>query len=410
MFAPVLIVDDVPTNLMLMSKVLQQPDVEIVTAASGTEAVEKAARKRFAVILLDVLMPEMDGFETAERLRAEPHHAHVPILFVTGEMGRTEAEFKGYEAGAVDFLSKPFSAGILRSKVNVFLTLYRQQVMLEQREKRFRDLAEFAEAVLHNVGNVLNSISVSSGQVEESLQRFGAGNLIRAGQLLDAHRDDPGFLTQHERGKLLPDFLIQMGHMLEKERLHGIMEMEGILKNLSLIKDLIDIQQRGSRGGVVCEPVDLKAVIEDAVKIKSGALTNAGVELVQDLAEGLSVRMNRAKLTHVVINLVKNAIEALQDVDGARTLSLKTRESEGTWHLVVRDNGSGMDAKTLNQLFTHGFTTKSDGHGFGLHYCFQTMQEIGGRVRADSSGPGQGATFELIFPPQAVKHAASTTA
>ena len=145
----VLLVDDRPANLQALAAVLEGPDVQLHTAGGGAEALRAMRTHDFAVVLLDVQMPDLDGFEVARLMRARRRTRSTPIIFVTGIEQPPDSVFAGYEAGAVDFLVKPLDPVIVRSKVQVFLELHRQRLLVVQQA------GELAERVRHNVDGLL---------------------------------------------------------------------------------------------------------------------------------------------------------------------------------------------------------------------------------------------------------------
>ena len=148
--AKILIVDDRPENLLVLESLLDEPDIELIKADSGNEALRKILDHEFALVLLDVQMPDMDGYEVAELLRGNKKTRHVPIIFVTAKNKEDASIFKGYDSGAVDYLFKPLEPVILKSKVGVFLELYRhkEELLAKTREldRRLADLEEIGRA------------------------------------------------------------------------------------------------------------------------------------------------------------------------------------------------------------------------------------------------------------------------
>ncbi len=138
----ILIVDDLPQNLISMEALLQAPDRNIIQAASGNEALELILDHDFALILLDVQMPDMDGFETAELIRKRNHSKHIPIIFVTASNKKQQHLFRGYDTGAVDYLFKPVNTQVLEAKINLFLELYKQRMALEQTSRELKETVE----------------------------------------------------------------------------------------------------------------------------------------------------------------------------------------------------------------------------------------------------------------------------
>ena len=180
---PILIVDDRPENLVALEAILAEPAVELVRAQSGNEALRKVLQQDFALILLDVQMPDMDGFETAEFLRLNPKTRHIPIIFVTAGVWDQTQQFKGYEQGAVDYIIKPFEPMMLKSKVQVFCELYRQRQALQAYNQNLEFLVkqrtaslEASEALLLEVGRIARvggfEIKLPTGELMLSKQVF----------------------------------------------------------------------------------------------------------------------------------------------------------------------------------------------------------------------------------------------
>lgn len=169
---PVLLVDDRPENLTAMEGLLEDMGLDIFKAASGNEALRLSLKNAFAIVLMDVRMPEMDGFETAELMRANPKTSSLPVIFVTAAMKDTEHQFKGYEAGAVDYLLKPVEPNILRSKVRVFCDLYQQRRRIEMHEQQLETLVKERTAELHEANEQLQIELVERKRVQEELSRL----------------------------------------------------------------------------------------------------------------------------------------------------------------------------------------------------------------------------------------------
>ena len=163
----ILIVDDRPENLQAMEAMLAGPELELVSALSGNEALRHTLKTDFALVLLDVQMPEMDGFETAEWLRMNPKTRHLPIIFVTAGMLEDQHLFKGYEAGAVDYLQKPIEPAVLRGKVKVFCDLARQRQLIEQHERTLEEQVRMRTMAL---SETVQALSLSNDRYQRLLE------------------------------------------------------------------------------------------------------------------------------------------------------------------------------------------------------------------------------------------------
>lgn len=258
--------------------------------------------------------------------------------------------------------------------------------------------AEFASSVLHNINNVLNTVGVANESMVELVRTSRMGNLIRALNLVKANRDNLAhYLTEDDRGKLIPGYLGDLVEVLAKE--HEIIgdELEVMTRHIRLMKGIIETQQNHAKGAIGSERVDLVLLCEDALHLQQPAIERHHIEVRRDYRSEDPVDARKAELTHILINLVKNAVEAM-GFQAERVLGLTTaRDEQGRLYLEVSDTGVGIAADDMARLFTHGFTTKQDGHGFGLHYCQRVMQEMGGQITVASEGPGLGARFRLVF-------------
>jgi signal transduction histidine kinase len=264
---------------------------------------------------------------------------------------------------------------------------------------RLGGMAEVATVVLHNVGNVLTSVNVSAEVAAEIVQNSRAGRLGEVVRLLDRHRQDlGGFLTQDERGRLLPSYLGALAEDLATERSAVAAEIIRLKTNLDHIAVIIGSQQALARGGVLAlERLDPAALLDEAVELAID--TNAGsIEVVRELERIPSVVVDRRLVVQILTNLLRNAQEALAGVAGARIRLRVWQVAEDRFALAIADNGAGIAAENLTRIFNHGFTTKRDGHGFGLHSSACSARMMGGSLTATSPGPGQGATFTLELP------------
>ncbi len=284
--------------------------------------------------------------------------------------------------------------------------LHRQMLV----SARQAGMADIATGVLHNVGNILNSVNVSAGLM---LDRTRASKVTRVGdaaRLLLEHRDDAGdFFTRDERGRRLPDYLAKLAETLCAERDAMVAEIRELNDSVAHIKKIIQRQQALSKLGGLNEPTVLSEVVRDAEKFMRSTAEKRGVHIATLLPELEPILIDRQKVLQIVVNLVKNGIEALEAVsDRPRALSVSVRSATGNrQEIVVKDNGCGIPPDKLDLIFSHGFTTKKTGHGFGLHSCVNLAREMGGDLTVTSDGEGHGAIFVLTLPAN-VDSAAST--
>ncbi len=262
-------------------------------------------------------------------------------------------------------------------------------------------MAEIATNVLHNVGNVLNSVNICSEVLSRTLRSSKAQGLGKAMQLINQHQDDLGrFFTEDDKGKLLPGYLNQLVEAIATEQQGMGEELAQLARSVDHIKEIVATQQSYAGASRLIEPLRVAELIEDALRMNSGALARHQVTVVKDFGPLPPVMGDKHRMLLILINLISNAKYAMSNLDDhSRTLTLSARVLDGqTLSISVKDEGEGIPAENLTRIFSHGFTTRKDGHGFGLHSCALAAMEMGGQLNVHSDGPGLGATFTLDIP------------
>lgn len=263
-------------------------------------------------------------------------------------------------------------------------------------------MAEVATGVLHNVGNVLNSVNVSSSMLIESLRRSSLATLTQASALVQEHANDLGsFLTTDPRGRHFPALLEQLVTSMNRERDEQLSELQSMIDHIDHIKEIVATQQSFARVKGMSEPVNLARLVDDAIKINDSGLRNRGVTVERQCDPDIEVNTDKHKILQILVNLVGNAKHALAHLEnGDQRLTVRVYHQEEFACIEVRDNGVGIPRENLERIFAHGFTTKKEGHGFGLHSSALAAAELGGSLTAHSDGPGKGAVFTLRIPRQ----------
>jgi PAS domain S-box-containing protein len=262
-------------------------------------------------------------------------------------------------------------------------------------------MAQVATSVLHNVGNALTSVNVSADLVLQNLRSSRLVGLDKAIAMLEAAGDDPVELLTGERGRHLPDYLVKVNRAVQRERRTAIEELESMEKGIEHIKAIVSAQQSHARVSGVDESVLLSELVDDAVRFERSLCEMAGIAVRIEHADLPPVQADRHRLLEILINLLVNAREALQDegLTGERAITVRTTSpAPGLISIEVQDSGVGIPAEHLIKVFHQGFTTKRDGHGFGLHGSSCAAIELGGTLVAASDGPGRGACFTLTVP------------
>lgn len=254
-------------------------------------------------------------------------------------------------------------------------------------------MAEVATSVLHNVGNVLSSVNVSVSMLESAARRLRVETLGRLAELVRG---------QGAAGKeaLVPDLIAALTSETQEIRDAMLEEIASLHRNLDHIQEIVATQQAYATTLGVTEPIDVAAVMDDALRMNHGALTRHELRVEKHYAPTGRVLTQRAKVLQILVNLIQNAKYACEErgaPGGVVTLRVEPLPPAGA-RLVVEDNGIGIPPENLPRIFTHGFTTRKNGHGFGLHSAANAAKEMGGSLTVRSDGPGKGAVFTLDLP------------
>jgi two-component system NtrC family sensor kinase len=265
-------------------------------------------------------------------------------------------------------------------------------------------MAEIATNVLHNVGNVLTSVNVSAGLVMDKMRGSKVEGMCRVADLLSEHQADLGtFLTSDQKGKLLPGYLTKLSQTLSAEHRDVQEELALLMKNIDHIRTIVTTQQSYAGSARIVEPARISELIDDALHINMESLTRHEVSVIKEFAEIPVLLLDRPRIVLILVNLISNAKSAMDGMSrGSRILTISVSSTaEHVLRLSVKDTGEGICKENLDRIFTHGFTTRQEGHGFGLHSCALAATEMGGALAVRSDGPGRGAVFTLELPMKA---------
>lgn len=260
--------------------------------------------------------------------------------------------------------------------------------------------AEIATNVLHNVGNVLNSVTVGAGEIRDRLARLQLAGVARAGQLL-ADQAGPGSpLAADERLRQLPAYFSRLHEVLEGERTRLLSESEQLQARVDHIRVIVNSQQGDARSKERPEPVSVGSLLDESLRQTESEVRTSGVTVIRREEEMPELTLLRHKTTQILVNLVRNAVQAMLAPGAAgRTLVVRTALLDPLrLRVELQDEGCGIAETDLVRVFQHGYTTKLDGHGFGLHASALAAQEMNGSLTASSPGPGRGSTFRLEIP------------
>jgi signal transduction histidine kinase len=400
----ILIVDDEPKNLAVLESVLDDPDYRLVRATSGEEALLALMAEEFAVLILDVRMPGMSGFEVAQLVKDRKKTARLPIIFLTAYYNEDGHILEGYGTGAVDFLHKPVQPTVLRSKVAVFAELY----------KKGRELAAANRMLLGEVAERRRAEARLS-ELAESLDRRVTERTRELqdseARLLDAHRRKDEFLATlaHElRNPLAPlrsavELVKHGGVTPDKlDWAAGMMERQ-VRALVRLIDDLMDVS-RINRGKIELkrEPIALNEVMSEALETVRPLIDEARHELVVLLPDRqVVVDADRTRLAQALLNLLNNAVKY---TDPGGRIEVGVLVEKGNAVITIRDSGIGIAPEHLEEVFQmfaqveSALTRSRGGLGIGLSLTRRLIEMHGGIVRASSDGVGQGSRFQISLP------------
>jgi signal transduction histidine kinase len=375
-----LLVDDLEENLLSLEGLLRRDGLVLLKARSGTEALELLLQYDVALAILDVQMPEMDGYELAELMRGTERTRRVPIIFVTAGAADRQRRFRGYETGAVDFLNKPIEPDVLRSKASVFFELYQQRHQIAAHRD---ELKAYAEALMEADRRKDEFLAMLAHELRNPLAPIRNG--------LDILRASPTVANAEEIRDMMDR---QLSHLVR------------------LVDDLLDVS-RVSQGKIELrkEQIALSDVLKTAVEASNPLITAGRHELVLDLPDApVWLDADLTRLSQVVSNLLNNA--AKYTPEGGKIVLLARRDRDDVL-ITVSDNGVGIPSDMLPQIFNLFIQVRDSLHrshgglGIGLALVKQLVEMHGGAIVAESAGPGKGSSFRLSLPVTAPAPAAS---
>jgi signal transduction histidine kinase len=404
----ILIVDDTPTNIKVLFEILSQSGFKVSIAKSGESALEKVKETFPDLILLDVMMPGIDGFETCRRLKADLRTKDIPVIFMT-VLSEVVDKVKGLKLGAVDYITKPIEQEEVLARINVHLELRKAQLRLVQEEK-MSALGQLVAGVAHEINNPINFIS---GNLSHA--RRDVDELLKLLELYKVYTPNPipEIQTYSEEIDLefLKDDLPQLIHSMAV----GAERIQGIVRSLQVFSRL-DRQER--------KAVNLHECIDSTLMLLSSRLRTKSqrpdfrhpdIEVVKEYGELPLVEGNTGQLNQVFMNLLANAIDAInQEIEVGENsqkvelqsftprITVRTQVTEDHTKVVIRikDNGIGMSQEVRQRIFEQFFTTKpvGQGTGLGLSITHQIVVAKHGGTLDVTSTLGEGSEFVITLP------------
>ncbi len=275
---------------------------------------------------------------------------------------------------------------------------------LEEAQHRLIDqahkagMADVAANTLHNVGNLLNNIKTSAQLIEEAVEMFPIAELKSASMILEDKKDNfQDFMLNDPKGKMLFEYYLTLGHELTDRRIEVLTNFVRLNEKIDAIVDVISNQYSFSDMNQALEKLDLQGIIEDALSIASESISEHNIKIKTVFNPVPKIRVNKTKLVSILINLIRNAQDALKDKPyHEKEVNIVLKLIDQVVYIEFWDNGKGISDERLEKIFAFGYTTKKDGHGFGLHSCANYMTEMGHRIWAENDKES-GTKFIMRF-------------
>ena len=390
--ANILLVDDHPESLLALEAVLADLGQNLVKADSGRQALRCVLNQDFAVILLDVNMPGMDGFETAALIRERERSMHTPIVFLTGRDQSELAVFRGYSVGAVDYLIKPFAPEILKSKVAVFVDLFQMREKARQQANQLVAINQNLEREIAERKRAEAEIKRRADELEAANKELEAFSYSVSHDLRTPLRAMQGFAQA-----LNEDFADRLGPVAQDYTQRIV---AAACRMDSLIQDLL-AYSRLSRAQMLLQPLDLRSIMAQIQAQTEGEFREREAVVEAAIPEAFPhVMAHATTLVQVVTNLLTNAVKFV--ASGVRPHVRVWAEERGEWgRLWVEDNGIGIAPEHHDRIFRvferlHG-SEMYPGTGIGLAIVAKGTERMGGRAGVEST-PGKGSKFWIELP------------
>jgi signal transduction histidine kinase len=419
MTAPVdiLLVDDHEENLLALEAILVDPSYNLVRASSGRAALKEVLRRDFALILLDVAMPDLDGYETAELIRSRDRSRLTPVIFLTANYRSDAQVFRGYTVGGVDYIFKPFNPDILKSKVAVFVELYQNRDALKRQTRALLLAHEELEDRVRARTRELAEANISLREEVDERKRIEAERLalLQSEQRARAQAETVNRLKDEFLATLSHELrtplnaILGWSHLLTSRKSDPAMvdRAIGVIRNNAmaqsqLIEDILDVSRIiGGKVRLRMARVPLRDVMDAALDSVSPAAQAKAIVIERDCDDIEPIAGDYDRLQQVVWNLLSNAVK-FTPREGRVTVTLKQHANDVV--LRVEDTGIGISREFLPYVFDRfsqadgSATRRHGGLGLGMAIVRHLVELHGGTVRADSAGEGAGATFTITLP------------
>lgn len=386
----ILVIEDDDDDFLLLEEMLAdfQSMYQLKRCQNYADAIRSLKETPFDACLVDYYLGAKTGFDVIREALKLGFQG--PLILLTGADNADGVDEEALVIGADDYLSKDQMSPQLVKRTLLY-NFQRKETEMRYRnsEAKYRQLAEISTSTLHNIGNVLNSLTVSSQTIESLVRHIDPIRLKKVATILEEQQ----LLSDHPKAALIPKYLNQM-----YENIHNGAEIlkESVatsLERLKIAEQAIHVQQKTMRSQN--DIYAISDVLEEALTIQRTKILQQNIEY-EIVDDGTVCFFDRPSLLHILINLIKNAIEAMYEQPEKR-LVLSVKKEDNWVRISVADTGCGISEKVLAKLFSHGFTTKTNGNGFGLHFCRQTLKRYDGTIACESV-EGKGCLFTISLP------------
>jgi signal transduction histidine kinase len=393
----ILIIDDTPNNLAVMSETLTDAGFDIATALDGERALEQVKYSEPDLILLDIMMPGIDGFETCRRLKANPKTCNIPVIFMTA-LADADSKVKGFELGAVDYITKPFQEQEVLARVKVHLHLRNLSRRLEQQlrqSEKMSALGNLVAGVAHEINNPVGCIKGNLPPVDNYFK-----DLLKVIDSYQHYYPQPVAAVQAELEKADLEFL--------REDLPKLIDsMQASIQRIGDISTSLRTFSRGDSDRPI--PCNIHEGINSTLLILKHRLKayphRSAIDVITEYGNLPPIECYAGQLNQVFMNLIANAIDAIESGEkNPPQITIKTELSPDRQSamIIIKDSGIGMEDTVKQKIFDHLYTTKGVGKGTGLGLAIVhqiIVERHGGSIKVNSE-PGQGTEFAIAIPIQ----------
>mgnify|MGYP003564649636 CR=1 FL=1 len=370
---------------------------QIENVSESTAMSIRVIRENRTLLFESCDFPKNSQWGTAEQWLGVPLNVEDEVIGVMVVQNyHTPGLYGNKDVQFLTAVSDQIALAIDRNRTKEALIATRSEMLAKAYKS---EIADVTSGTLHNVKNILTSVKVSSGLIKENIGSTALQSLKKANNLLRENIDTlEKFILEDPKGKKLLHFYLKIEDIFQRQFTNASNQINRLSDKVDSIESIISTQQ-GYGGLDKMEEINIGSVIEDALIMQSGSNTAYGIRILKDFEPVKTVEVQKTKLIHVLINLIKNARESMIEKGGHdKILTLKLFEINAAVVAKISDTGVGLSEQNIANIFSHGFTTKKYGNGFGLVSCKAYMEEMNGQIKVESDGVGCGASFSLIFP------------